>query len=481
MKQLKLIFTIGLSLLLFTTGVSATATQDRVDVEIDGEMVVFDDEVEALVDEQGRTMVPVRFISEELGAKVEWYPDHESDGLVKIEHANQKIELFIGNQEYQNNGMNEQMDTAPRILEGRTVVPLRFVSEALGAEVNWDGEKKLVSIVTDDDLGDAAEGLEQAKDDRNDKDDKEEQKDKKDDKDDEEKQNPQMKLSISEEKFRADEPVEFELTNTGNTELRPMRVADVEYYDESEDEWQEIYFSINWFQEDEKQEPGETWTFETVMTENYPGWPKSGKYRAEQEFECMDSWQEFTVDLEFETIDPVDEYHPDELPDELTENELKLAEKINEYRESKGLEPFKVSKSLTTVARYHVYDSNQNQPENCKDEDGNEGNLHSWSDEGPWEEVCYTPDHEHAELMWSKPSELTDYKGNGYEISAMRSGGAEPDNVLEGWQNSPPHKDVIVGKGSWKDLEVMGIGIAGQYSHVWFGMEDDPAGYYLEP
>ena len=47
-----------------------------------------------------------------------------------------------------------------------------------------------------------------------------------------------------------------------------------------------------------------------------------------------------------------------------------------------------------------------------------ECNLHSWSDKGPWSACCYTPDHAQAQCMWDKPSELTNYPGNGYEISA---------------------------------------------------------------
>ncbi|MFD0960043.1 CAP and S-layer homology domain-containing protein [Paenibacillus chungangensis] len=174
-------------------------------------------------------------------------------------------------------------------------------------------------------------------------------------------------------------------------------------------------------------------------------------------------------------------YHPDQMSDALTDMERELADLINDYRESLGLEPMRISKSLTKVARYHVYDSNAHRPEDGVDARGMEANLHSWSDQGHWKAVAYTPDHEYAELMWSKPSELTEYTDNGFEISVARYGAEiTPQIALDLWKGSPGHNNVIVGEGYWSGLKVMGIGIYGGYSHVWFGLEEDPAGYYLE-
>lgn len=163
---------------------------------------------------------------------------------------------------------------------------------------------------------------------------------------------------------------------------------------------------------------------------------------------------------------------------ELTEDEKELAILINQYRESLNLKPLTVSKSLTKVARTHVNDSNFHHPENGTDARGIKGNLHSWSDKGPWKAVSYTSDHKYSHLMWSKPSELTPYRGNGFEIS-YRSGFPTPKSVLDGWRSSPGHNTVIIGEGPWSTLNTMGIGINGNYSHVWFGKENDPEGYYL--
>lgn len=137
-----------------------------------------------------------------------------------------------------------------------------------------------------------------------------------------------------------------------------------------------------------------------------------------------------------------------------------------------------LSVSLTEVARTHVQDSNTNQPENQVDERGIQGNLHSWSYTGNWQGVAYTGDHLYASLMWSKPQELTAYTGNGYEISYYTSGIVEPERALGGWKSSSGHNDVILGNDGWNFLTTMGVGIEGNYSHVWFGADPDPAGYY---
>lgn len=159
---------------------------------------------------------------------------------------------------------------------------------------------------------------------------------------------------------------------------------------------------------------------------------------------------------------------------ELTKEEKELARLINEYREELGLPLLKVSKSLTKVARYHVYDSNIHSPSqgNC--------NLHSWSETGEWTGGCYTPDHKNASLMWDKPKELTNgtYTGNGYEISYWHSAQATPAIALEAWKKSSGHHNVIIGDGFWSNLTVMGIAVQGEYAHIWFGVEADPNGYF---
>lgn len=161
----------------------------------------------------------------------------------------------------------------------------------------------------------------------------------------------------------------------------------------------------------------------------------------------------------------------------LTEKEAKLYYMINAYRESLGLPKLSFSKSLTEVARAHVRDSNTYTPENQVDSRGIQGNLHSWSANGSWTPVVYTSDHHYMYDMWSKPREITNYTGNGYEISASGRR-ISPETALDLWKDSPGHNQVMATTGMWSDLKTMGVSIDGHYAHVWFGSDADPDGYY---
>ncbi len=161
----------------------------------------------------------------------------------------------------------------------------------------------------------------------------------------------------------------------------------------------------------------------------------------------------------------------------LTQTETELYKLINEYRSQKGLPAIKLSASLSYVARTHAKD----QAENFKD--GKRCNMHSWSDKGSWTTCCYTPDHKKAKCMWNKPRELTNYPGDGFEISYFSTypyATAEDyaKDILEGWKKSTGHNDVIINKSIWKDMkwQAIGIGIYGDYANVWFGAEEDSAG-----
>lgn len=116
---------------------------------IDGYLVhIYPGEKEAVpyIDENDRTMVPVRFVAESLGADVGWEADTQT---VVITKDSTTIRLPIGSSTYTVNGVEKQMDTAAVLPDhGRTMVPVRFVAEALGKSVAWDASNRLV-IITD--------------------------------------------------------------------------------------------------------------------------------------------------------------------------------------------------------------------------------------------------------------------------------------------------------------------------------------------
>lgn len=84
--------------------------------------------------ENGRTMVPVRIVSENFGADVTWVEETSS---VIIEDNGKKIELTIGSNEAIVNGEIKTLDVDVCEINGRTMIPLRFVSEELGKNVEY--------------------------------------------------------------------------------------------------------------------------------------------------------------------------------------------------------------------------------------------------------------------------------------------------------------------------------------------------------
>ena len=159
----------------------------------------------------------------------------------------------------------------------------------------------------------------------------------------------------------------------------------------------------------------------------------------------------------------------EQAPKQLTAEEEKLYSLIMEYRKEKGLPSIPLSKSLTKVAQAHVKDLHQNRPNQ------NACNMHSWSSNGDWSSCCYTADHAKAQCMWDKPREMTNYKGNGYEIAYGAYGmNATASGALAGWINSSGHHAVMINQGIWKSpWNAVGIGIYEGFAVVWFGNEVD--------
>ena len=100
------------------------------------------------IDSTNRTFVPLRFIAEKLGAQVEWL---SATKTAVIKSGDTEIKMSIGDSFYYKNGIKCSMDTASQLIEStpgyvRTVVPVRFVAEALGKTVAWDGNSSFVIV-----------------------------------------------------------------------------------------------------------------------------------------------------------------------------------------------------------------------------------------------------------------------------------------------------------------------------------------------
>ncbi|MCH7324019.1 copper amine oxidase N-terminal domain-containing protein [Solibacillus sp. MA9] len=93
--------------------------------------------------QNNRTLVPIRFISEELGFEVEYT---ESSGTISIKKNNRNIEITVDSDKAKVNNKVVELDVKPFIKENRVFIPLRFISESLGEEVNWDERNKIVLV-----------------------------------------------------------------------------------------------------------------------------------------------------------------------------------------------------------------------------------------------------------------------------------------------------------------------------------------------
>ena len=94
----------------------------------------------------GTTLVPLRFIGEAFGAKIDWLPQ-QGKGTIIIKLKEHLIQIEIANTQAVVNGNNMTLVVAPEIVNGRTFVPLRFISEAFGAKVEWIAETQTIRMI----------------------------------------------------------------------------------------------------------------------------------------------------------------------------------------------------------------------------------------------------------------------------------------------------------------------------------------------
>ena len=92
---------------------------------------------------QNRTMLPVRFVAENLGATVDW---DGTTSTATLTAKDVKIEITIGATTAKVNGEAVELDSPAFIENSRTYLPVRFVAEKLGATVDWDGNTSTATI-----------------------------------------------------------------------------------------------------------------------------------------------------------------------------------------------------------------------------------------------------------------------------------------------------------------------------------------------
>lgn len=138
----------GLKKLALTSGAlmmaaSMAGAQPSITTELNGSRVNFD---QPPIMQDGRVLVPLRGIFENLGATVLYTPANKT---IKATGDGNTVELTLGQRQAFVNGQQVYLDVPADTINGRTMVPLRFVSEAMGAEVKWSAASRTVAIERD--------------------------------------------------------------------------------------------------------------------------------------------------------------------------------------------------------------------------------------------------------------------------------------------------------------------------------------------
>lgn len=161
MKKQRLIGLIFATIITLAAATSYVQTPvqaaEKISVTINGEHLSFD-QPPAMID--NRTLVPLRAIFEALGATVSWEQSKQTITAVK---GSTTVSLQLGNTVAKKNNTDLAIDVAPQTINDRTMVPTRFVAEALGANVGWENSTRTVLITTGDsktetDSGDNSNG-----------------------------------------------------------------------------------------------------------------------------------------------------------------------------------------------------------------------------------------------------------------------------------------------------------------------------------
>ncbi|WP_202078363.1 stalk domain-containing protein [Caldalkalibacillus salinus] len=138
---------LGLALLLVVSLLLPTSqgqAQTQMNVYLDQYPLIFAVEPRMLyTDRGGHTMVPFRKLAESIGVDVRW---DQQTRTINAQGYEKTVTLTIGQSQAQVDGEQLQLDVAPIVDQGHTLIPLRFFVEVFGATVKWDGENQTVYI-----------------------------------------------------------------------------------------------------------------------------------------------------------------------------------------------------------------------------------------------------------------------------------------------------------------------------------------------
>lgn len=123
---------------------SSVCAKEEITLVVDGNLV---NAKEKPFIEGGRTLVPIRVISENLGYKVDWNSKNKS---IKVSKDNESVVLKVDDKNVElrhgNVISDVYIDVSPKIVNNRVYVPVRFIAETYGEKISWDESNRIVII-----------------------------------------------------------------------------------------------------------------------------------------------------------------------------------------------------------------------------------------------------------------------------------------------------------------------------------------------
>lgn len=139
--KLRTLFISGAAALLMSVSCFA---QD-INVSLNGTIVNFPNQKPVVV--EGRTLIPLRGVFDNMGYSIGWNGNTKT---VTLKKDNETIVINIGENKYYLNGNAHTIDVPAQIINGSTMLPLRAIADATGADVLWDAKTKIATIIDSD-------------------------------------------------------------------------------------------------------------------------------------------------------------------------------------------------------------------------------------------------------------------------------------------------------------------------------------------
>ena len=143
-NKMKAIFvSVVLTVIFALLSTAAAYANNNINVTVEGQRVNFTGQPPVIF--EGRTLVPVRGVFEQMGFEVGW---DNATRRITLTNNRYTVVLTVGSNEFTKNGVRRTLDIPPQIINGTTMLPIRSVLESVGYQLDWDGRGAGTVIIT---------------------------------------------------------------------------------------------------------------------------------------------------------------------------------------------------------------------------------------------------------------------------------------------------------------------------------------------